>query len=75
MKTLTFKDIVLFLSNEDSIIGDLCVDMLDDKNFNWDWSDDEKFNYLNAMKRQHGNHLAEPIRRLKTIYQTIKQTR
>lgn len=75
MRTLTFKDIVLFLSNEDSIIGDLCVDMLDDKNFNWDWSDEEKFNYLNTLRFQHGNHLTEPIKRLKIIYQTIKQAR
>jgi len=72
---LSFKDIVLFLSNEDSIIGDLCLDMLDDKKFNWNWTDEETYSYLNTMRIQHGDHLDEPIRRLKTIYQTIKRAR
>lgn len=72
---LSFKDIVLFLSKEDSIIGDLCLDMLDDKKFNWDWTDEETYNYLNTMRIQCGDHLDEPIRRLKTIYQTIKRAR
>ena len=72
---LSFKDIVLFLSKEDSIIGDLCLDMLDDKKFNWDWTDEETYSYLNTMRIQYGDHLDEPIRRLKTIYQTIKRAR
>lgn len=71
----TFKEIVLFLSKEDSIIGDLCIDLLSDKNFNWDWDDEAKYEYLNALIFRHGHHLDEPIRRLKTIWQTIKRAR
>jgi hypothetical protein len=72
---LSFKDIVVFLSNEDSVIGDLCIDLLDDSKFDFNQQDEVIYNYLNNLVRTNGNHLDEPVRRLKTIYQTIKRAR
>jgi hypothetical protein len=67
----SLKETVLFLSKCDTPLGDLCKDMIEDEN-NIHWNDiDETWWYLNEMKNKYGNHLDEPIRRLKTIYSTI----
>ncbi len=65
----SLKDTILFLSNCDTVLGDLCNDILSDKNFPFDNTDDA-WEYLNNI-RIGRNHLDEPIRRLKTIFSTI----
>jgi len=67
----SLKETIEFLTNCDTPLGDLCRDILDTQhNFNLD-DIEETWDYLNKMLYKYGNHLDEPIRRLKTIYKTI----
>lgn len=67
----SLKEVIVFLSNCDTPLGDLCNDILrNEKDFHFD-DIEETWWYLNELKKQHGSHLDEPIRRLKTIYSTI----
>lgn len=61
---------LLFLTNCDSPLGDLCKDMIEDENVHFD-NIEETWWYLNTLIEKHGKYLDEPIRRLKTIYSTI----
>lgn len=71
-KDITFKDIVIFLQNLDTPLGDLCYDILNDINF--PFYDTEKiWEYLNNI-RKGKDYLDDPIRRLKTIYSTIERS-
>lgn len=67
----SLKEVIVFLSNCDTPLGDLCNDILDNENDFYLDNIDETWWYLNELKKQHGSHLDEPIRRLKTIYSTI----
>lgn len=70
-KVPSLKETILFLSKCDTPLGDLCNDILDNKeDFHFN-NIEETWWYLNELKNQYGNHLDEPIRRLKTIYSTI----
>lgn len=66
---VTLKDVVEFLKDIDSPLGDLCYDILKDKNFPFE-NVESSWRYLN-LKRYGKDYLDEPIRRLKTIYSTI----
>ena len=67
----SLKETILFLSKCDTPLGDLCKDILDKEN-EFDFDDIEiTWHKLNEIKIKYGNHLDEPIRRLKTIYSTI----
>ena len=67
----SLKETIIFLSKCDTPLGDLCNDILDnEKDFYLD-NIEETWWYLNDLKKKYGNHLDEPIRRLKTIYSTI----
>lgn len=68
----TLKDTIIFLSNCDSPLGDLCGDILNDKKFPY-YSTEKAWEYLNK-KRKGKDYLDEPIRRLKTIYSTIENS-
>lgn len=65
----SLKDTILFLSNCDTVLGDLCHDILRDEYFPFD-NAEEAWEYLNK-KRIGKDYLDEPIRRLKTIFSTI----
>lgn len=67
----SLRETMVFLSKCDTPLGDLCNDILNNgKYFHLD-NIEETWWYLNELKKQYGNHLDEPIRRLKTIYSTI----
>lgn len=70
---ITLKEVVLFLTDIDSPLGDLCHSILSDKSFPYH-DIDEAWEYLNNMKRKSGKDIDEPIRRLKTVYRTIAKS-
>lgn len=72
---MKFKEIVLFLNKENSNIGMLCRYLLNDNKFNFDWNDEAIYIYLNNLIVTKGNEFDEPVRRIKTIYQTIKRAK
>lgn len=67
---ISLYDIVKFLKNLDTPLGDLCSDIIKDENFPFD-NIELAWIYLNNIKNSKGNYLDEPIRRLKTVYSTI----
>ena len=68
---ITYKELVNFLSQIESPLGDLCKDLLDDDNFLKYRSDEKIISYLESLWSEHGNYLHEPIFRLKMIYDCI----
>lgn len=66
------KNIIVYLKDIDTPLGNLCGDILEDNNFPFE-DIDKAWEYLNNI-RKGNDYLDEPIRRLKTIYKTIENS-
>lgn len=53
---------------EDSVLSDLCGDILRDPDFPWDESIENKWKYLDRQCERHGEYLRLPIILLKHRY-------
>lgn len=63
-----FKEFVTRLSKEDSLVGDVCRDLLRDKDFNWDWSKEEKRKYIKSLPAYYGSHLDDAIKEFLKVW-------
>lgn len=73
MKTQNkFKELVVFLKDLDSPLGDLCTDILDDKTFPID-NEKEALSRV-AFLGSYYTYLKDPVTELIAIYKKINKT-
>lgn len=56
-----FREFVERLSDLDNPIGDLCFDLLRDKEFNWDWSAEEVREYVKSLPSAYCSYLEDAV--------------
>ena len=67
----SIKDIATFISTKcDTPLGDLCKDILSDGDFPFD-SFEDAWKYISKKVEQHGDHLKQPSRDFRKIYQIL----
>ena len=68
---VNFRKLVTRLSKEDNVVGDLCKDLLIDRDFNWRWGLAKKREYIFNLPCNYGSHLEDAVELFLEIFDEL----